>query len=299
LHRFLASEKPDWCHWFAASHLLGPAVAVGKLTGTRTVFSAQFDLDVRPRQALHHRPRLWPLYAAGLAGSDRILLQHGRQLNELPSVWRAKACVIPGVVTMPGSFIPHAGREPYVAWVGVLRQPKRPDLLIEVARRCPSTRFVVCGGTSDHRSPSGYSQSMAERLRQVPNVSYLGHVPPARAIEVIAGASLLLSTSEGEGFPSVFLEAWASGTPVVSLKIDPDGAIADKGLGVISAGTEGAAGDIGTLMASSEKRQQMALRTRRYVSTFHSEAAAVASVERALSGGVPSALQTSPDLARP
>ena len=30
LHRFLRSENPDWCHWFGASSLLGPAVAVGK-----------------------------------------------------------------------------------------------------------------------------------------------------------------------------------------------------------------------------------------------------------------------------
>ena len=99
-------------------------------------------------------------------------------------------------------------------------------------RSCPAVpidRVSSCAAApATIASPAGYSQSMAERLRQVPNVRYLGHVSPARAIEVIAGASLLLSTSEGEGFPSVFLEAWASGTPVVSLKIDPDDAIANS-----------------------------------------------------------------------
>ena len=63
--RFLASEKPDWCHWFGANHLLGPAVAIAKLTGTRTLFSAQFDLDVQPRKALYGPTSLMATLCAG------------------------------------------------------------------------------------------------------------------------------------------------------------------------------------------------------------------------------------------
>ena len=291
VYRFLASEKPDWCHWAGANHLLGPAVAIANLVGTRTVFSAQFDLDVQPRKALYRRRRLWPLYALGLAGSRKIFLQHGRQYADLPSFWRPKAYVIPGVVSLPAAFNPHSGRSRYVAWVGVLRQPKRPDLLIEIARRAPSVEFVVCGGASDHRSPPGYSENIITRFAQVPNIRYLGHVAPARAIEVTANASLLLSTSEGEGFPSVFLEAWANGTPVVSLQIDPDRLIAGRGLGIMSNGVEGAAEDITSLVGSVEKRQEMALRSRDYVRQSHSGSAAVAVVERALNGGPEPVLQ--------
>jgi glycosyltransferase involved in cell wall biosynthesis len=296
LYDFLSLEKPDWCHWFGASHLLGPAVAVGKLTGTRTVFSAQFDLDVQPLKALSGRRWLWPLYALGLAGSTKIFLQHGRQYTELPAVWRSKSCIVPGVVTLPSSYTPHAGRRPYVAWVGVLRQPKRPDLLVEIARNAPSVEFVVCGGASDHRSPRGYSEDMIRRFKQVPNIRYLGHVPPTQAIQIIANASLLVSTSEGEGFPSVFVEAWANGTPVVSLKIDPDQTIAGKGLGVMSAGVDGAARDIVRLVESPEAREQIASRSRAYVAQFHSAAAAVTVVQRALNGDARPSLRASQDL---
>ena len=230
-YRFLMSERPDWCHWFCASHILGPAVAIGKLTGTRTIFSAQFDLDVRPREALSSRRRLWPLYALGLIGSSKIFLQHREQYAELPTRWQSKAYVVPGVVNLPDVVTPHARRRPYVAWVGVLRQPKRPDLLIEIARRLPSVDFVVCGAPSSHRSPPGYGERIIDDFKAIPNLRYLGHVPPDRAIEIIGDAALLLSTSDGEGFPSVFLEAWANGTPVVSLSIDPDRLIARKRLG--------------------------------------------------------------------
>ena len=139
---------------------------------------------------------------------------------------------------------------------------------------------------------------MISRFKQVPNIRYLGHVPPDRAIEIIADASLLLSTSDGEGFPSVFLEAWANGTPVVSLKIDPDRLIAEKGLGVVSAGVDGAVGDIANLVGSAQERQEIALRSRDYVAQFHSGAAAVTVVERALNGGPAPALQTSQNLGR-
>jgi glycosyltransferase involved in cell wall biosynthesis len=284
LYRFLASERPEWCHWAGANHLLGPAVAIGKLTGTRTIFSAQFDLDVRPRGALSRRPRWWPLYALGLWGSSKIFLQHGRQYVELPALWRSKACIVPGVVNLPSSFKAHTERDRCVAWVGVLRQPKRPDLLIEIARRSPSVDFVVCGGPSPHRSPPGYSERIIDDFKSVSNIHHLGHVPPARAIEVIGGSSLLLSTSDGEGFPSVFLEAWAAGTPVVSLKIDPDRLIAKKGLGILSDGVDGAVADIADLVESSQKRQEIALRSRDHIEQFHTGAAAVAVVERALWG---------------
>jgi glycosyltransferase involved in cell wall biosynthesis len=295
---FLAAERPDWCHWFGADHLLGPLVAVAKLAGTRTVFSAQFDLDVHPRHALYRRPRLWPLYAAGLAGSSRIFLQHQRQLAELPARWRPKSTTVPGIVEPAADFVPHGDRRPYVSWVGVLRQPKRPDLLIEIARRLPSIEFVVCGGVSAHRSPPGYGDMMRKTLETVPNIRYLGHVAPDRAIDVIARSALLLSTSEREGFPSVFLEAWAHGTPVVSLGVDPDGCIATRRLGVVSNGVGAAADDITALVASADRRQEAALRCRAHVAAAHSADAAVAIVKRALAmGGAHPAAEASPHVA--
>jgi glycosyltransferase involved in cell wall biosynthesis len=280
--RFLAAEKPDWCHWFGSNHLLGPAAVLGKLKGVRTVFSAQFDNDVRPMQALPSRGHLWPLYAAGLWASDRIFLQHEGQLAELPSSLRRKACIVPGIVQVPSAYVEHRVRRPYVAWVGVVRQPKRPDLLIDIAQQSPGVEFVVCGGASGHRSPPGYSEAIIRRFGSVPNIRYMGHVAPDQAIKIISDASLLLSTSDAEGFPSVFVEAWASGTPVVTLRIDPDGVIAGQRLGAACHGVAAAADTIGRLITSVDERQEMAARCREHVIRRHSAVSAVAVVQEAL-----------------
>jgi glycosyltransferase involved in cell wall biosynthesis len=281
-YRFLKSEQPDWWFWQCADHRLGLAVEIAKLTNVRMMFSAMIDLDVFPRRALARRRGLWPFYSWGLKRSDRIVVQHKGQQAQLSSALRAKASVLPGIVRQTIKAKPHAVRGKYVAWVGVLRQPKRPDLLLEVAKRLPDISFVVCGGLSGHRTPQGYAEPIVEGLKTLPNVQYLGQVDPSRTLEIIGNAAMLLSTSDLEGFPSVFLEAWAAGTPVVSLKIDPDGVIQRKNLGTVAGTVSGAVRDIENLMHATERREEMSLRARQHVQEAHSEEAAIRAIESAI-----------------
>ena len=167
----------------------------------------------------------------------------------------------------------------------MLRRPKRPDLLIEIARRAPDIRFVVCGAPSTHRSPPGYGESVVEALRRLPNVEYRGKVAPQDAMKVIAEAPLLLCTSDQEGFPNTFTQAWSSGTPIVSLKIDPDRIIQESGLGRVSGTVDGAVADINALMDSPKRREEIALRARRHIAEYHSEPVVAKCFHRAVVNG--------------
>src|SRR5262249_30218678 len=152
--------RPEWWFWRCADHMLGPAFALARLHGVRRVFSAAVDPDVEPRRALYQRPRMWPLYAWGLSWSDRIFVQHHDQLARLPRAWRRKAALLPNLIAPLPPMKPHALRRGHVAWMGQLRQVKRPDLLLEIAQMAPSVSFVVCGGPTQFLSPPGYGARM-------------------------------------------------------------------------------------------------------------------------------------------
>ena len=289
-YRFLSSERPDWLFWEGASHLLGPLVEVANCAGVRTLFHTAFDSDVQPSNALTRRRRWWPLYAWGLSRTHKIFVQHSGQLSGLKPCWRSKAHVLPKVCIQSGRLAesvaikPHVWRPKYVAWVAMLREPKRPDVLIEIARKAPAVRFVVCGGPTGHRSPSGYGARIADALRSIPNIEYRGKTAHEEAMQVIADAAVLLSTSDGEGFPNTFTQAWSVGTPVVSLKIDPDSIIARMGLGTVSGTVDRAAADIQALIDSPQRREDIAARARQYVFEMHSESVVTEIFRRALGG---------------
>jgi glycosyltransferase involved in cell wall biosynthesis len=266
-YRFIVSERPDWWYWRCASHLLGPVVAIAKLAGVRTIFSVCFDGDVDIRHALFRRSRWWPLYALGLLCTDRIFVQHEKQLLFLPARLRAKACLVPSMTTESKIVKPHSLRQQYVAWVAMLWKSKRPDLLVEIARKAAETSFVVCGGPT--AAAPGYGEKIADTLRALPNVEYRGQVAPDEARRVIANAALFLSTSDEEGFPNTFLQAWAAGTPVVSLRVDPDHVVKCYGLGKISLTVEQAICDLRMLLDFEQEREAISCRARKHIAENH------------------------------
>ncbi len=280
-YRFLSSERPDWLYWRGSSHLFGPLVQIAHLVGAQTIFAAAFDTDVWPRVALTARQRWWPLYAWGLFRTERLFVQHGKQLDDLSSWWKPKAQVIRSITQAQPVVRSHAGREPYVAWVGMLRQPKRPDLLIEIATQSPAIKYVVCGGATTHRSQPGYSERIIEELRGLPNVEYRGQVAPVEAERVISGAAALLCTSDQEGFPNTFLQAWSSGTPVLSLRVDPDELVQRLRLGSVTPTVEAAVERLHDWVTSPDERDRIAVRARDYIAGHHSEAVVVKAFDQA------------------
>ncbi len=274
-HRFLSSVRPDWLYWRGSSHLFGPLVQIAHVSGCQTIFAAAFDTDVSPRVALTARRRWWPLYAWGLSQTERLFVQHKKQLDDLSPRLKPKAQVVRSITPAQAGFLSHAAREPYVAWVGMLRQPKRPDLLIDIAKQSPTLRYVVCGGATTHRSEPGYSQRIIEKICGIPNIDYRGQVAPEEAERVISGAAALLCTSDHEGFPNIFLQAWSSGTPTISLQVDPDSLIRRLALGTVTGTVEATVERLHSLLKFSDERERIAARTREYIAGNHSEAVVV------------------------
>jgi glycosyltransferase involved in cell wall biosynthesis len=282
--KFLMAERPDWWYWQGAEAIWGAMLLVAKAMRIRGIYSSSSDSDLQPRSALTRRQRWWPLYAWGLNAVDRIVVQHHGQLSELSRKLQSKAAVVPGLVLTPERVKLQAERRNYIVWVSFLRQMKRPDLLIEIARKSPELHFVVCGAMTNFQSPGGYGEKLVKEMHSLPNIEYRGHVDQCQVLKIMADAAALLCTSDVEGFPNTFLEAWSVGTPVVSLNIDPGGVISERCLGFVSGTTEQAVSDIRTLVNSPEVFAAISSRSREYIEEVHSNAEVARLFNKAILG---------------
>jgi glycosyltransferase involved in cell wall biosynthesis len=177
--------------------------------------------DVRRR--LRHR-RSWRAFRHVAA----IAAQRADFLGRAPVALQQH---IPNVVDP--SATPFVWPRPYVAWVANLKERKRPEQLVPLARALATEGIdlLVVGGVQDERY-----RGLAEHDPKVSNLHPLGLLPPAGAAGLIAGARCLAVTARPEGLSNAMIQAWWHGVPTVSLDYDPDGMIASHGLGAACGG---------------------------------------------------------------
>lgn len=160
---------------------------------------------------------------------------------------------------------PFAWPRPYVAWVSNLKPRKKPECVIELAKRLSGLDFVLVGAVQ-----SKAYEYFRDPDRLPPNVYYLG----ARSLEeingIVGGACLLAHTCEPEGFPNIFVQAWLQAKPTISLSFDPDGVIEREGLGSLCVTMDRFAERIQGLVDDSHELRSIGERARRYATERHS-----------------------------
>jgi glycosyltransferase involved in cell wall biosynthesis len=146
---------------------------------------------------------------------DAITAQSARQAELVRRHYGREAVIIPNPYAPPPRL--RARRDDLVLWVGVMRQQKRPDRFIDLARALPQYRFRMIGGPDGYIANSqAYYEAIRAEATTVPNLEFLGFLPVADVEPHFDEARVLVNTSEYEGFPNTFLQAWARGVPTVS-----------------------------------------------------------------------------------
>ena len=102
------------------------------------------------------------------------------------------------------------------------------------------------------------------------NVTFHGPLPYGEANELYGRAKLLLNTSDVEGFPNSYLQAWVRGVPVVTF-IDPDRVIEREGLGDVARSPAELGGLIASLLGDRAARKAAADRCRRFMAREFAE----------------------------
>jgi glycosyltransferase involved in cell wall biosynthesis len=243
------------------------------------VFSLASDADCNEDLPELHSVRERFLYRLGLRKADRVIAQTLTQKQRLERSFGVASEVIPMPCLGPSHETYHAP-EPTtnrVLWIGRVCQVKRPDRLFELAARCPEMQFDLVGPLFD----DAVSKMVRERAMGVRNVTVHGQVPKKRLPEFYQRASFLCCTSDYEGFPNTFLEAWSYGLPIIST-FDPDGIISARGLGVVANEVPKMVSALRDLSKSPKEYAAISCRSRDYFTANHTLDAVMPRFERVL-----------------
>lgn len=268
LNRALALADADLYYQNCGEVVTGQVALWCKRYGRRFVYSVASDPDCDPRlPEMNLRERV--LYRYGLRKADRVIVQTRRQKKMLKEGFGLDAEVIPMPCAGPDEHLYSAPFAPQpgsarVLWVGRVCQVKRPDRLVEVARACSDVQFDMVGPIYG----DAYTQEMRRRAEATPNIRFHGPVALAQVGRYYRRASLLLCTSDYEGFPNTFLEALSYGLPIVST-FDPDNLIIEKGLGKVGKDICELADGIRELLDSSAKWLKVSQSAREYYLENH------------------------------
>jgi glycosyltransferase involved in cell wall biosynthesis len=237
--------------------------------GRKFIYSVASDPDCDAGLPKMHKLRERILYRYGFKAADKIVVQTHRQKEMLLANFKCDSIVLPMPCPGPSEseYIDHELQQngsPHVLWIGRITEMKRPDRLLDLAKACPDLNFDLVGPASN----SEYARDVRQKAGTIKNIHLYGPVERERVPDFYKKASIMCCTSDFEGFPNTFLEAWSYGLPIVST-FDPDNLIAEKGLGKTVKDVTGLAGGIRELLELPEQWRKSSKSAREYYLENH------------------------------
>ena len=242
LYKSLKAQKADiyYCRIADFRHILA-YWAARKVHG-KFILGLAHDLE-----AMNHRMRLRNYVLVSIGGlwwffnsilielihpwllrkADYVFVQHEGQKQILQKK-NIKSIIFRNIVDL-SQYPNHSNQNNRnFIYVGRLDRNKGFIKFIELIDNAPLQSFYVVG------QPQGrMSNLLYEKLKSYKNVKLFGRLSHSETLLQISNAKALISTSQFEGFPNIFLEAWVYGIPVLSLYVDPGDIIKNEKLGKI------------------------------------------------------------------
>lgn len=263
----LRSVHADIYYCRAEGMLVGVVAEFCRRNGKRSIYAAASNTDFAadPSGKVRYARDRW-LYRRGLARVDAIVVQNEAQRAACRAAYGREPVVIPSCYEAPANRARRSGD--CVLWAGMIRAGKRPELFLELAALLPHRRFVMVGG------PVQGETALFERIRRraagLANVVFTGFLPLAQVESRFDAARVFVNTSDHEGMPNTFLQAWARGIPTV--------ATVDVGTPVHTQvrSVPEAAREIEALFTDREKWESASTRCREHFERTHSGAETLA-----------------------
>jgi glycosyltransferase involved in cell wall biosynthesis len=209
-----------------------PLVALAaRASGARFVYSSAnvVDFDLGRLEP----PHVVRLFAWAVRSAAEVVVQTAEQRELCRERFGRDPWLIRSVAE-PAT--PRTGRPDAFLWIGRIAPYKRLGLYLDLAAAVPEARFeaVVVRGIAD---PPELVVRLERAGTELPNLVVHEHRPRPELGALMDRSVAVVNTSEYEGMPNVFLEAWSRGVPALAFSHDPDGLVAEHGLGAFASGS--------------------------------------------------------------
>jgi glycosyltransferase involved in cell wall biosynthesis len=262
----LAEVNADVYYQRAAGKLTGVMAAFCRKYGKKSIFAAAGNPDLFPNTPRIQFARDRWIYAYGVKRVDRIFVQNSEQARLCRTHYCRDSTLVPNCYVPPK--VRSAGtRAEYVLWVSTIRKLKRPELFLGLATALPGVRFRMIGGPG--AGESELFEVIRSQAQLLENVDFLGFVPYAQVDVEFDRASVFVNTSDSEGFPNTFLQAWARGVPTVSF-IDAGARLDGKDVGLRARSLAEMIQAVGELTSNDARRELEGRRCYSYFERCHS-----------------------------
>lgn len=239
-----------------------------KRNNRRFVFALASNADCAKPVPFFTTPRDQLLYQYGLRHASAVISQTETQSDLLKHIYGVTSNVIPMPCAGPTSWAPRPrvqSRPPAIGWLGRIAPVKRPHLFLELARQFPEGEFHLAGPVG----PDQYSMDVIREAKEVPNVKVHGRIAKEEVWSFLSNMTYLCCTSEYEGFPNTFLEAFGMGVPLLTT-FDPDSIVQRHSLGAVATDVAGLKAQLTRLEAEHAQYTEMSRRCWEYYRLNHS-----------------------------
>jgi len=238
LWRVMAKTDTEYYVIKYPGHLLALMSLFCKIHNRRLVFWAQLTSDAHSQESISIKKKVAKsIQNWGLTRSDIVIAQSDDQRKKFKNNYNIKAHVVPNIcdnlICNSSMYVNFYMNEKKVdiLWVGNSMSKKRQEIFFELAKLLPQRTFAIAMNNNDTQR----FEQAKENAKKLPNVTFLGTVPPFEMELWFQRTKLFLNTSKLEGFPNTFLQAWMNRVPVISLNIDPDNVIKSNRIGCVIA----------------------------------------------------------------
>jgi len=277
----LKSANADIYYQSCAGILTGMVGWFCRQYGRKFVFRLAHDSDCIPGKQII---RLWrdrKIYEYGLRRADLIAAQGVKQVVLLKKNYQLGSVPVNMAVEAPSSTI-GADRDIDVLWVNNLRDFKRPEIAVKLAEQLPEYKVAMIGGAVP--GCERLYKDIEAAASELNNLEFLGPVSYQKVNDYFSRSRLFVNTSDWEGFPNSFLQAWIRGVPVVSF-FDPDGLIASKGLGAVPQDLPAMVSVIDDMLRDEEYCNAVAQRSEKFALDNYAPNAVAGIYEQLLTAG--------------